>query len=254
MSKTFRNHVRILLLVLTLGATTHSPSRAAPATFLDAAAWLNAIAGLPGQGLALLPAVSPDRITGTDGYGSWTGNGQPYAGVSSEGYHLQGTRETAANSWLGGFATTFYCHSAYYPCLGLWAVEIDLGTPILGFGGQLDYFKGLLGAGDVPPIPLLSDAFHAPPGENPPTGDPPYWYYFGFFGVIFEEPTSIIRLAWWEGLSTDDGSTVRFSDTFIITAVTVREPSAAALLATALLGLLAMARATSPKATTRRAG
>lgn len=253
MSKRAHHYACILVLALTLGATTHGPSRAAPATFLDAAAWLNAIAGLPGQGLVQLPAVSPDRITGTDGYGSWTGSGQPYAGVSSEGHQLQGTRDTAVDSTQGGFATTFYCHSAYYPCLGLWAVEIDLGTPILGFGGQLDYFKGFLTDGGPPPIPLLSDAFYAPPGENPYPGEPPYWFYFGFFGVIFEEPTSIIRLAWWEGLSMDDGSTVRFTNTFIITAATVPEPGTTAILAAALLGLLAMAQANSPNTTPRRA-
>jgi hypothetical protein len=253
MRSLFNHYVYILILALGLGITTPGASCAAPATFLDAAAWLNAIAGLPGQGLAQLPAVSPDRITGTDGYGSWTGGGQPYDIVSNEGYHVQGVRNVPADSTHGGFAAWFSCHSQYYPCLGLWAVEIDLGTPIHGFGGQLDYFKGHLTDGGPPPIPLLSDAFYAPPGENPYPGDPPYWFYFGFFGVIFDEPTSVIRLAWWEGLSMDDVSRVRFTNTFIVTAVAVPEPRTAAILAAALLGLLAVAQATSPNLRRRRA-
>lgn len=270
MYRRFRQYVCILMLALALGATTHGPSRAAPATFLDAAAWLNAIAGLPGQGLAQLPAVPLDRMTFSDAFGPWThdnqvvhytdGDGYPASAprtqlyLQTHGYHFGIGPFAAAGSSDGAFSVHFGCYTAIYPCIGLRTIEIDLGYEIHGFGGHLDYYKGYPDtySPQSPPIPLLADAYLAPPGPDPFWGHPSYQFFSGFFGVIFEAPTSVIRLAWWEDSHMDDSSSVRFTDTFVITAVTVPEPGTIAVLTVALLGLLAMSQTTRTAAIRRR--
>jgi hypothetical protein len=260
------------MLALTVGATTHGSSRAAPATFLDAAAWLNAIAGLPGQGLAQLPAVPLDRMTFSDAHGTWTHDSQVVHYTDGDGYPASAPRTQlylgthlyfwgigpfpAAGSSHGAFSVHFGCYTAIYPCIGLRTIEIDLGYEIHGFGGHLDYYKGYPdGVSPWPgavPIPLLADAYLAPPGPHPFWGHPSYQFFSGFFGVIFEAPTSVIRLAWWEDGNMDDSSSVRFTNTFVITAVTVPEPGTVALLTVALLGLLALSQTTRTAAKRRR--
>jgi hypothetical protein len=270
MSTRFQKYVSILLVVLTIGATTHGSSRAAPATFLDAAAWLNAIAGLPGQGLAQLPAVPLDRMTFSDAFGTWThdnqvvhytdGDGNPASAprtqlyLGTHGYFFGIGPFPAAGSSHGAFSVNFGCYTAIYPCIGLQTIEIDLGFEIHGFGGHLDYYKGYPDtySPQSPPIPLLADAYLAPPGPHPFWGHPSYQFFSGFFGVIFEAPTSVIRLAWREDGGADDSSSVRFTNTFVITDVTVPEPGTVGLLTAALLGLLALSQTTRIAAKRRR--
>ena len=153
----------------------------------------------------------------------------------------------AAGSEHGGFTVQFGCYSAIDPCIGLRTIEIDLGYAIHGFGGHLDYYKGYgysAGPG-LAPIPLLAEAYFAFADENTAN------FFSGFFGVIFDQPTNVIRLAWWEEFNMDDSSSVRFTNTFVITAVDVPEPHAMAILAAALLGLLAMSRPMRIAATRR---
>jgi hypothetical protein len=252
------------MLVLTIGATTHGSSRAAPATFLDAGAWFNAIAGLPGQGLAQLPAVPLDRMTFSDAHGTWThdnqvvhytdGHGNPASAprtqlyLQTHGYFFGIGPFPAAGSSHGAFSVNFGCYTAIFPCIGLQTIEIDLGFEIHGFGGHLDYYKGY--PDGVPPwpgaepIPLLADAYWASPETWP--------FFSGFFGVIFEAPTRVIRLAWWENGNMDDSSSVRFTNTFVITDVSVPEPGTVGLLTAALVGLLALSQTTRIAAKRRR--
>jgi hypothetical protein len=252
------------MLVLTAGATTHGSSRAAPATFLDASAWFSAIAGLPGQGLAQLPAVPLDRMTFSDAHGTWThdnqvvhytdGDGNPASAprtqlyLQTHGYPLGIGPFPAAGSSHGAFSVNFGCYTAISPCIGLRTIEIDLGFEIHGFGGHLDYYKGYPdGVSPWPgaePIPLLADAYWASPETWP--------FFSGFFGVIFEAPTRVIRLAWWENGNMDDSSSVRFTNTFVITEVSVPEPGTVGLLTAALLGLLALSQTTRIAAKRRR--
>jgi hypothetical protein len=252
------------MLVLTIGATTHGSSRAAPATFLDASAWLNAIAGLPGQGLAQLPAVPLDRMTFSDAHGTWTHDNQVVHYTDGDGYPASAPRTQlylgthgyffgigpfpAAGSSHGAFSVNFGCYTAISPCIGLRTIEIDLGFEIHGFGGHLDYYKGYPdGVSPWPgavPIPLLADAYWASPETWP--------FFSGFFGVIFEAPTRVIRLAWWENGNMDDSSSVRFTNTFVITDVSVPEPGTVGLLTAALVGLLALSQTTRIAAKRRR--
>jgi hypothetical protein len=263
MYRRIHKYVRILALALVLGATTQGPSRAAPATFLDAAAWLNAISSLPGQGLAQLPAVPLDRMTFSDAFGSWTHDNQVVHYTDGDGYPASGPRPQIymtvhpyywvtspfrpAGSEDGGFTVQFGCYTAVYPCLGLRTIEIDLGYDIHGFGGHLDYYRGYtesLSAAWPAPIPLLADAYFTFLDPTATQNNADFSIFSGFFGVIFEQPTSVIRLAWKEDTSMDDSSSVRFTNTFVITAVNVPEPQALAILAIALLGLFAMSRTT----------
>lgn len=256
----------LFLLVLLGIATTHGSARAAVMTFLDEGAWRAAIAGLPGSGQAQLPivarlapfsAVPLDRMTFSDAFGTWTHDDQMVDYINGDGfpetrtrapvtigehpfvYTSSGEQSGAAATWDGGFFVMFYCYTAVYPCIGLRTIEIDLGREVLGFGGHLDYYKGIYGPS---PIPLLADAYYSWPDPGPGL-DPVWEFYHGFFGVIFDQPTKVIRLAWWEEYSMDDSSSVRFSNTLIIRAMPVPEPASIVLLAAALLGLLAVSRA-----------
>jgi hypothetical protein len=270
MYRRVHKYVCILVLVLAFSATTQGPSRAAPATFLDAAAWLNAISSLPGQGLAQLPAVPLDRMRFSDAFGTWThdnevvhytdGDGHPASVPRTQIYMVEHEHYwvtspfRAAGSEPGGFTVQFGCYTAIYPCIGLRTIEIDLGYEIHGFGGHLDYYKGYMDYSPGPglvPIPLLADAYLAFPDPNAPESYSDHRFFSGFFGVIFDQPTSVIRLAWWEEGNMDDSSSVRFTNTLVITGVSVPEPQAMAILATALLGLLAMSRTTRIAATRR---
>jgi len=268
----FREYARILTLAVAVGAATQGPARAAPATFLDAAAWLNAIASLPGQGLVQLPAVSLDRMTFSDAFGTWTHDNELVHYTDGDGYPASGLRTQlylqthpyfwwtspfpAAGSVHGAFSVQFGCYTAVYPCIGLRTIEMDLGYEIHGFGGHLDYYRGYaeyLSAAWPAPIPLLADAYFSFLDPTATQNSADLRFFSGFFGVIFDQPTSVIQLAWREEFNMDDSSSVRFTNTFVITAVSVPEPQALAILASALFGLLAMSR-TRRSAATRRAG
>lgn len=248
----------LFAIVFTGLPATVSEVHAAPATFLDATAWLNAIGGMPGQGLAPVPRVSLDRMTFSDAFGTWTHTNQTVNYLDTDNSPATSTRTAlylqihpyffgsppfpAAASFDGGFSVQFGCYTAVFPCIGLRTVEIDLGREIMGFGGHLDYYKGYSEyfSPSDPPIPLLADAYAAPPGPHPVSHHPDHRFFSGFFGAIFDQPTRVIRLGWWEHLHMDDSSSVRFTNSFIVTAVP--EPAAVTLLAVALLGLLLTAR------------
>ncbi|WP_439576375.1 PEP-CTERM sorting domain-containing protein [Elioraea sp.] len=214
-------------------------------------------------------------MTFSDAHGPWTHDNQTVNYLDSDGSPATSTRTAlylggnphpqyfagpgpfpAAGSWEGGFFILFGCYTAVHPCIGLRTIEIDLGQEVLGFGGLLDYYKGYMDFSPGPglvPIPLLADAYAASGGVSP-SGAPSDRFFNDFFGVIFDQPTSVIRLAWWEDQHMDDTSSVRFTSTFLVTAMPVPEPGAVGLLAAALLGLITIRRAPLPATARRRGG
>lgn len=241
---------RLLALACGVGAVAAAPAVAAPMTFLDAGAWLNAVSALPGQGLVQMPGVANDRMLFSDGHGEWTLDNHI---VTYESYD-EGLKTVsrlqyvgAPQSFDGGFSVIFGCTTTVFPCLGLRTIEIELDYYVSGFGGEILYHLGSLEITNGPsiiPIPLLEKAFIA--GLDHIHGDGPTLFpgYDGFFGAIFDSPTKIIRLAWLEHTSSDDYSSVKFTNTFLVSPVTVPEPASALLLSA---GLLPLFRARRPR-------
>lgn len=249
----------LLAIVFSVAAAVPGHLRAAPATFLDASAWLSAIAGLPGQGIAQLPQVSLDRITLTDGFGPWTHttptatyfDGESWQ-TASRGSVTTGPRGAArlaaggtgelsggaASTWAGGLYVRFGCNSAVFPCAGIEVIEIDLGRPVMGFAGHLEYAfdRVLYDPNAIPLLALTHSAAEPPPPESMPL------YFEGFFGVLFDQPTSVIRIAWREGQNWDDSAEIRFTNAVMVAEVAVPEPAGALVLATLLPVLLLAAR------------
>jgi hypothetical protein len=249
----------LLAIAFALVAAMPGHLRAAPATFLDASAWLSAVAGLPGQGIVQLPQVSLDRITLTDGFGTWTHNTPTvtyfdgeFWQTASRGSVTTGPRGGnpltaplsgeifggAASTWAGGLYVQFGCNSAVFPCVGISVIELDLGRPVMGFAGHLEYLFDRFYY-DPDAIPLLALAHSA--AEPPPPESTPL-YFEGFFGVLFEQPTSVLRIAWHEGQSLDDSSVIRFTNAVMVTETAVPEPAGALVLAAVLPVLLLAAR------------
>jgi hypothetical protein len=125
----------------------------------------------------------------------------------------------------GLMAGAFGCAEAVYPCEGAYELDFMLPYAIDGYAGTLSYAHAY---GRESPI------FDLPPSETH------VFTYDGFYGEVFDAPTSTIRLIWPPGLlSADDHGAFTLMDAQVIP---VPEPTSAWPFLAALLGLFSLRR------------
>lgn len=244
-------------LAACLGLTQPGAAGAGTTTFLDPGAWTSAASRFGGFTVQPMPAVSPERITMSDGFGSWTLAEQATATVTlphpdygtplpprsrdvAPRQILAGQGPTIgawATSGLGELSASFGCNGAFFPCYGMHTVEFVFQTPIRGFAGNLIYGEGQYGGGFVSYLSGISaspDFYVA--GEAG-------FRFSGFYGVIFPEPTRVLRFAWYpnpqlEGTDHDGAGAFQLFDARVIG---VPEPGLAVSFAVSLLLVMLLA-------------
>lgn len=249
MSGLIRFRLAAAAAVLSFAVAEPTVVSAAPVTFIDQSTWLAATAGFATRpGLGVSGAVFHDALGAyTDPADAvWVSlysgvppvPGGPGSALHQRTVFFSGPRLSAPLLVdEQSLAAQFGCYSPVWPCLGMIVLDLQFAEPIHGFSGQLEYRFGNPEYRNPanPPIPLLADAYRNP--TNPISA------YVGFFGVLFPEPVTSLRIAWREPDGLDDVSIVRLTDLSAVTLVP--EPASLALLAAALVGLAAAARGRS---------
>lgn len=229
----------------------------AAATFVDANAWQAAISGLKLPQSRMMPAIAPERITMSDAFGSWT---QATADTTVVWYLTEPPLQpwprnrtsipSAPVSFLGvrsgegALEMGFGCYTAVFPCLGMRVAELTLETPIMGFAGRLTYYVGSADSsfsfGN-----LQNELITYLGGVADTLRQQDSWRFFdGYYGVLFDQPTTSLRFAWWEDSNLDDAAAFRFANMVMIG---VPEPGLAATFAATALLLAALARRQRPR-------
>ena len=243
--------MRGILLAAMLAAVAAADARGA--AYLDEAAWHNAVLDLnatllpEGRTLRYVP-IELRFVSAEDGYGTFTDfREQAFASTAYDRPPSQWRSRwyASASTWSGGFSAALGCDTEMYPCLGAWAMTFAFDQPVYGFGGALDYRLGYYAYwpdSGIAPFDGVNDAVRDGRIYNPE-------YFSGFYGLLTPEPTSQLRLTFWEGRNIDDTAWMRITGLMLV-AVPVREPPALPLVASALACLLlaGAGRALSPPA------
>ncbi|WP_144185745.1 hypothetical protein [Elioraea rosea] len=220
--------MRALIAGAALLATAMGPG-AHGATYLDQAAWHNAVLDLntsmlPGPGIRYVP-IAVHVVSYEDGYGTFT---DPYVPIvfwdQGEPRGIAG-RSHSISTYPGGFGGSLGCVSYAYPCLGSWRVTLAFEQPVYGFGGTLSYETWETYADDPARVLPFFDGTLGYIG--------PHFGYDGFFGIL--APMSEFALTFYEGQSIDAGISLQFNGYML---VAVAEPPVIGLLATGLAALL----------------
>jgi hypothetical protein len=202
----------------------------------------------------VMPAVSPERITMSDAWGSWTLAEQDTTRVTiTQSWGTSSIPRSQIDNILmghprlstwsgsagGAMFASFGCSAAVFPCLGMRVIEFELDTPIIGFAGDLRYYWGY-STNERPSEGLITyfeglDGLLFRPFSFSPR-------YEGFYGVIFNEPVTMLRLAWREEQNRDDSAYFHFTDMVMIG---VPEPGLLATFAAGVLLLVAGSRGTA---------
>ncbi|WP_376087291.1 hypothetical protein ACE7GA_13695 [Roseomonas sp. CCTCC AB2023176] len=241
-------------VVVALACVSHLPARAAPVnpsyeTYLDAGAWLSAVAGR--QPAALVP-LRTSGVTTSDGYGTYTDLDAPVRVTNSQGEEILFSRRQAYANGLaqelprsvpvatapGTLDLGFGCYAVYFPCLGLNAATVTFDQPILGFGGRLS--TAFLNRGIVEEGGNLDDLLAAVAAQ---AGEGVAYRYDGFFGILFDRPVMAFDFV-YSPSGGDAAAYLTFTNTFAV-AAGVPEPSTLMLLAPFIGGLLIAQRARS---------
>jgi hypothetical protein len=264
MARRFAGWIMAASVAAGVGLAQPGEAEAATTTFLDPGAWMGAAWNLSGFRVQSMPAVSPDRITMSDGFGSWTLAGQPTATVilphpdlgtpmpprprALTPHQVLFGQSIKTDSWatseLGSLSGNFGCNTVFYPCYGMNIVEFVFETPILGFAGNLAYGESHYTSDGF--VSYLRGIAASPTFYN--AGDAGF-RFTGFYGTIFSEPTSTLRFSWYDdnspGGRPNDGSALFWLSDALVIGVPVPEPQLSASFALAILLLVAATRRAS---------
>lgn len=205
-----------------LGAATESRA----AQFVNEGTWASVLAA-PGLGPLQVIEFPATAYTGYGGHGDAPPRYRPM---------ISDAPATGPGQWSG----TFGCASNAYPCDGVNRLVYTLPQPVLGLSGRLNYYSGAgFGFGmDFFDAALIGAAARSP------------YRYEGFFGMLFDAPTSVIDIRWICAfcsdrsiLSFDDQALFTLSGAQALIAApatdppAVPEPGGMALVLSGLIGL-----------------